>query len=120
MKINQGDIYWVPLFDRDHSPSDIIHPHVVIQENVINHSRINSVVVCALTTNLKKANLPGNVLLEVGEANLPSQSVVVVSQVSSVDKMQLGDYIGSLNNERMRQVFSGMQFIQQMMEHRGQ
>jgi len=75
------------------------------------------VVVCALTTNLKRANLPGNVLLEAGEANLPKQSIVVVSQVSTVDKSQLGEYIGSLTQQRINQILAGMQFLQRLTEH---
>jgi len=114
MIINQGDIYWVPL---GRSEPDHIHPHVVVQDNVINRSRVNTVVVCALTTNIKRAKAPGNVLLDVGEANLPKQSVVVVSQVSSVDKSQLGEYIGSLSKERIDQILAGMQFVQSMTEH---
>jgi mRNA interferase MazF len=93
------------------------HPHVVIQDNVINRSRVNTVVVCALTTNLKRAKAPGNVLLEAGEANLPKQSIVVVSQVSTVDKAQLGEYIGSLTRQRIDQVLAGMRFLQRMTEH---
>jgi mRNA interferase MazF len=54
------------------------------------------------------------VLLEVGEGNLPKQSVVVVSQVSTVDKAQLGEFIGSVSGERIRQILAGMQFLQQM------
>jgi mRNA interferase MazF len=91
---------------------------VIIQEDVINHSRIQTVVVCALTTNLKRANAPGNVCLEAGEANLPKQSTVVVSQVSSVDKSQLGEYIGSLTQERVNQILAGMRFLQLMSAHR--
>jgi mRNA interferase MazF len=68
--------------------------------------------VCALTTNLQRAKSPGNVLLEAGEANLPRQSVVVVSQVSTVNKTQLGQYIGSLSGERIHQILNGMQFLQ--------
>ena len=94
-----------------------IHPHVVVQDNVLNRSRIRTVVVCALTSNLKRANAPGNVLLEAGEANLPRQSVVVVSQVSTVDKTQLGEYIGSLTDQRVKQIFAGMQFLQLLTEH---
>jgi mRNA interferase MazF len=48
---------------------------VVIQNNVFNRSRINTVVVCALTSNLQRAAAPGNVLLEAGEADLPKQLV---------------------------------------------
>jgi mRNA interferase MazF len=47
-----------------------------------------------------------------GEGNLPRQSVLVVSQVSSVEKAQLGEYIGTLSNERIEQVLAGMRFQQ--------
>ena len=116
MIVNQGDIYWVPLEEPNGSELGYIHPHVVIQEDVINRSRIHTVVVCALTTNIKRANMPGNVLLEAGEANLPRQSIVVVSQVSTVDKAQLGEYIGSLTKERIDQILAGMRFLQRMSE----
>jgi len=59
-----------------------------------------------------------SVLLEAGEANLPKQSVVVVSQVSTVDKTKLGEYIGSLNEQRIKQILAGMQFLQLMTERR--
>jgi mRNA interferase MazF len=117
LEINQGDIYWTPLGEPNGSEQGFTHPQVVIQNDVINRSRINTVVVCALTSNLKRANAPGNILLEVGEANLPKQSVVVVSQVSTVVKSQLGEYIGSLTKERINQIFSGMQFLQLLAEH---
>jgi mRNA interferase MazF len=110
--INQGDVFWVPLQEPGY-----IHPHVVVQDDVLNHSRITTVVVCALTTNLKRAKAPGNVLLEAGEANLPRQSIVVVSQVSTVEKTQLGEYIGSLSRQRVDQILAGMQFLQKIMEH---
>src|SRR5829696_24097 len=118
MVVNQGDVYWVRSEEPGGSESDYAHPHVVIQDDVINHSRINTVVVCALTTNSKRAKAPGNVLLEAGEANLSRQSIVVVSQVSTVDKSQLSEYIGSLNELRINQILSGMQFLQRMSEHR--
>lgn len=52
------------------------HPRMVVQDDAFNHSRITTVVVCALTSNLRRANWPGNVLLEASEGNLPKQSVV--------------------------------------------
>jgi mRNA interferase MazF len=116
--INQGNVYWVPLEELDGSEPGYIHPHVVIQDNVFNYSRINTVVVCALTTNIKRAKAPGNVLLEIGEANLPKQSVVVVSQVSTVNKAQLGEYIGSLSQQRINQILAGMKFLQLMTKDR--
>lgn len=113
MLVNQGDIYWIQLEDTGESELGYYsHPYVVIQDDVINRSRINTVVVCALTSNIKRANDPGNVLLDVGEANLPKQSVVEVSKVSTVDKTQLGEYIGSLSEERIDQILAGMRFLQ--------
>lgn len=107
--VNQGDIYWG---QPEPTRETTAHPYVVVQENVLNHSRIETVVVCALTTNLKRANLPGNVLLEPGEASLPRQSVVEVSKISTVAKNQLGDYIGTLDERRIQQIFAGLRFLQ--------
>lgn len=117
MEIKQGDVYWIPIKDTDRAEASYTHPHVIVQENVLNQSRIKTVVVCGLTTNLKRAKAPGNVLLEAGEANLPRQSVVVAAQVSVVDKTQLGEYIGSLTAERIKQILDGMRFLQVLTEH---
>ena len=114
MVINQGDIYWIQ--DEESSGTELgyyPHPYVVIQDDVINHSRVNTVVVCALTSNLRQAKAPGNVLLEAGEASLPRQSVVVVSKVSSVAKSRLGEYLGTLTEQRVNQILAGMRFLQE-------
>ena len=84
---------------------------MVIQNNVFNRSRLNTVVVCVLTSNLQRATAPGNVLLEPGEADLPKQSVVVVSQLFTVDKSQLSEYIGTLSKKRVRQILDGLKLL---------
>ena len=84
---------------------------MVIQNNVFNRSRINTVVVCVLTYNLKRAQAPGNVLLEKGEANLPKQSVVHVSQMFTVDKEDLVERIGTLSRTRVRQILDGVSLL---------
>jgi mRNA interferase MazF len=110
--INRGDVFWIgPDGSRGPVPS-YSHPHVVVQDDVFNHSRITTVIVCALTSNLHRANEPGNVLLDVGEGNLPEQSVVVVSQIASVDKARLGERIGSLSDARVEQILAGLRFQQ--------
>jgi len=113
-EIHQGDIYWVALDEPQGSEPGIPHPHVVVQEDVINRSPNHTVVVCALTTNRKRASLPGNVLLEPGEANLPRQSVVEVSKQSTVDKAQLGEFIGSLTRPRIDRILAGIRFVQRL------
>jgi len=115
MKVRQGDVFWISPDESNGIASYHTHPHVVIQENTS-----NALQVCALTSNLKRAKEPGNVLLEEGEANLQRQSVVVVSQVSTVDKTQLGEYVGTLSEQRIHQVLAGMRFLQSMIQHHGQ
>jgi mRNA interferase MazF len=109
--INQGDVFWVDLGEPSGSGPGYRHPHVVIQNNVFNRSRINTVVVCALTSNLKRAQAPGNVLLEKGEANLPKQSVVNVSQIFTVDKGNLVERMGALSGKRVRQILDGVSLL---------
>lgn len=104
MVINQGDICWIDLGEPSGSGPGYRHPHVVIQNNIFNSSRINTVVVCALTSNLKRAESPGNVLLEKGEANLPKKVVVNISQIFTVDKSDISGRIGSLSSNRLAQV----------------
>lgn len=108
MVINQGDIFWIELDEPGGSEPGYSHPHVVIQNNMFNESSLNTVVVCVLTSNLRRAAVPGNVLLEPGEGDLPKQSVVVVSQIFTVDKRQLGEYIGTLSRRRVRQILEGL------------
>jgi mRNA interferase MazF len=110
--INRGDLFWIEPDESRGSIPGYSHPHVVIQDDVFNRSRISTVVVCALTSNLNRANEPGNVLLEVGEGDLPRQSVVVVSQVSAVYKNRLGERIGALSDGRVEQILAGMKFQQ--------
>ena len=111
MVIRQGNVYWIDLQEPSGSEPGYRHPHVVVQNNLFNQSRIRTVVVCPLTSNLRRAQAPGNVLLEEGEANLPKQSVVNVSQVFTVDKGQLSEHIGTLTPKRVRSILDGIQLV---------
>lgn len=111
MVINQGDIFWIELEEPSGSEPGYSHPHVVIQNNMFNQSGLNTVLVGVLTSNLKRAAVPGNVLLEPGEGDLPKQSVVVVSQLFTVDKRQLGEYIGTLSKRRVRQILDALKLL---------
>jgi mRNA interferase MazF len=111
MTIKQGDIYWVRLSAPKGSEPGFRHPHVVVQNDVFNASRISTVVVCALTSNLKRARAPGNVLLMKGEANLTKKSVVNISQLLTVDKLDLSDKVGTLSAERTEEVIDGIKLL---------
>ncbi len=111
MVINQGDVFWVDLTEPSGSEPGYRHPHVVIQNNLFNRSRINTVVVCAVTSNIKRAKAPGNVLLKKGESNLPKQSVINISQIFTINKDDLVEKIGSLSRTRMNEVLEGIELL---------
>ncbi len=109
--MRQGDIFWLDLGDPAGSGPGYRHPYVVVQNNVFNASPIATAVVCALTSNLKRAAAPGNVLLRQGEASLPQQSVVNVSQLFIVDKSRLGRRIGAVSADRLRAILDGIALV---------
>jgi len=111
MTIRQGDIYWVELGSPKGSEPGYRHPHVVVQNDVFNASRINTVVVCVLTTNLKRAQAPGNVSLHKGEANLEKKSVVNISQIVTINKSDLKGKIGSLPHEKTKKIIDGIKLL---------
>lgn len=109
--IRQGDVYWVDLGAPSGSGPGLLHPHVVVQNDVFNRSRLATVVVCALTSNLDRGTAPGNVLLDEGEASLPKRSVVNVSQIFTVDKADLAEKIGTVSPSRMREILAGLDLL---------
>ena len=106
--ISQGDIYWIELDEPEGSEPGFRHPHVIVQNNLFNRSVIKTVLVCPLTSNLKRAGAPGNVLLDKNESGLPKQSVVNISQIFTVDKSHLDEYVGSLSPKRIAEILQGI------------
>ena len=88
-----------------------LRPFVVVQNDASNQSRMGTVMVCALTSNLNRAAAPGNVKLEAGEAGLPRPSVVLVSQIFSVDKEDLGGKMGALSSRRILEIVDGLKML---------
>ncbi len=103
----QGDVYWVEFGRSDDSGPSGMRPAVVIQNDILNRSRIQTTVVSLLTSNLKLARVPGNVRLGKGTANLPKASVVVVSQMATVSKTRLLEKIGTLGQGKIVDVVDG-------------
>jgi len=111
MGIEQGEIYWIDLGEPSGSEPGYRHPHIVIQNNLFNASKINTVVVCALTSNIKRAQAPGNVLLNQGEANLPMKSVVNISQIYTVNKNDLAEKIGKVSEKKFNEIYEGIKLL---------
>jgi mRNA interferase MazF len=111
MVIRQGDIFWLDLPEPQGSEPGYRHPHVVVQCNVFNQSKINTVALCALTSNTTRATSPGNVALKKGEANLPKPGVVNITQLITVNKSDLREKIGSLSENRIDEVIVGLKLL---------
>ena len=111
MVIRQGDVYWINFDEPSGSEPGYRHPHIIIQNNVFNRSRINTVVVCALTSNLKRSRSPGNVTLNKGEANLSKKSVVNITQIFTVNKSDLSEKIGTLSKQQINQILEGIRLL---------
>nr|CBX27251.1 Uncharacterized protein Rv1991c/MT2046 [uncultured Desulfobacterium sp.] len=111
MVIKQGEIFWIDLAEPKGSEPGYRHPYIVIQNNLFNASRINTVVVCSLTGNLNRAKAPGNVLLNKGEANLPQKNVVNISQIFTVNKSDLVEKLGQVSEKRMTEILDGIKLL---------
>jgi mRNA interferase MazF len=111
MVVRRGDIYWVDFSPGKGSEPLGRRPGLVIQCDALNDSKLNTVVLLAITSNLKFAELPGNVSLRKGEANMPKGCVINVTQLKSVDKSSLVAKIGSLPGKKMEEVVAGLKLV---------
>src|SRR5262245_3779969 len=111
MVARQGDVVWLSLPPSRGSAPGGRRPVLVLQHNRFNRTRIATVVVVAITSKLKYAELPGNVRLRKGEAGLPRASVVNVTQMATVDRALLGPRLGSLTAARLVQVWAGVRLV---------
>jgi mRNA interferase MazF len=84
---------------------------VVLQHDRFNDTALATAVVIAITSQLKYAELPGNVRLRKGEAGLPRASVVNVTQIATVDRNLLGPRLGALTGARLAQVWAGVRLV---------
>jgi mRNA interferase MazF len=94
--IERGEVWWADLAEPRGSEPGFRRPVVVVQADAFNRSRIETVVCVALTTNLRLADAPGNVVVSRGESGLPRDSVVNVSQILTVDRSHLVERAGKL------------------------
>ena len=110
-EIRQGQVYWLDFGPATGSAPVARHPCVVVQNDIFNRSAIQTSVVCLITSNLTRANAPGNVLLKKGEAGLPKPSVVNVSQILTVDKAELVECAGKVSASSAAAVSEGLHML---------
>jgi mRNA interferase MazF len=109
--MKRGEIWWADLPDPVASEPGYRRPLVIIQVDEFNQSRINTVIVIVLTTNLRLAEAPGNVLLKSTQTGLPKDSVANVSQVITVDKSFLNEKVGKLRKTELQKLESGLRLV---------
>jgi mRNA interferase MazF len=111
MVIRKGSIYWVDFSPGKGSDPTGRRPGLVIQNDILNDSNLNTVIMLAITSTMKFGELPGNVVLRKGEANIPKKCVINVTQVKSVDKQSIKEKIGTLSKKRMDEVQEGLKLV---------
>lgn len=109
--IRRGQIWWADLPAPRRSEPGYRRPVLVIQADCFNLSRIQTVIVAAITTNLNLAHAPGNVLLPKRSSNLPRDSVVNVSQIITLDRSFLTERAGTLPPRFQRSVDEGLRVV---------
>ena len=111
MVVAQGDICWADLPRPAGSEPGLRRPVVVIQGDAMNRSRIATIVCVPLTSNLKWAEAPGNLLLRARSTGLPKDSVANVSQIIATDRQLLRDRLGRLSKRQLDQLFAGLDVV---------
>lgn len=111
MVIQRGEIWWADLEAPRGSGPGFRRPVVVVQSDAFNRSRIGTIVVVAITSNLRLLDAPGNVLLAARTAGLPRDSVANVSQVVTVDREVLTERVSQLDAATMVAIGRGMRVV---------
>lgn len=109
--IEQAEIWWADLDEPVGSGPGFRRPVLVVQGNALNRSRIATAVCVPLTSNLKWADAPGNVLLPKAETGLPQDSVANVSLIVALDKQLLTDRVRKIPRRRLELVLSGIDTV---------
>ena len=109
--MRRGEIWWAALGDATGSGPGFRRPILVIQDDSFNASRIGTVVAAAITSNVKLAQAPGNVLLKARETGLAKNSVVNVSQIITLDKALLAERVGAVSLARLEEIDSGLRLV---------
>ena len=109
--MERGDIWWAQLPDPAASEPGFRRPVVIVQSNAFNRSRIRTAIAVVLTSNLRLAEAPGNVLLPASESGLPKDSVINVSQVITVDREFLTEKCGRVPLRLLRSIDEGLRLV---------
>jgi mRNA interferase MazF len=103
--MNRGEIWWA---EPQGSEPGSRRPVLIVQDDLLTRSRLQSVMVAPLTSNVSRARAMGNVLLQVGHSGLARDSVVLVCQVMTIDKDFLTELVGSVPRRVLASIDDGL------------
>lgn len=109
--MKRGEIWWADLPSPSGSGPGYRRPVLVIQSNAFNESKISTVLVAVITSNLALSDAPGNVRLSKSSGGLSKVSVVNVSQLLTMDRGLLGKRVGPLPTRMMQRVDAGLKLV---------
>ncbi len=112
--IERGTIWWADLDEPRGSAPGFYRPILIVQADAFNRSRIQTLIVVILSSNLRLLDAPGNVLVPARLSGLPRDSVANVSQVLTVDRSDLQELVGRLDGSTLRQVEAGLRLVFQL------
>ena len=107
----RGEIWWAEFGIPYGSEIGYNRPVLIVQNDGFNESRIKTIVVLPLTTNLRLVDAPGNVLLRKKESKLSNDSVIVVAQLYAIDRSRFRDRVSKVAKETMEQVEIGIKLV---------
>ena len=111
MVISQGEVWWADLGDPVGSAPGFRRPVVVVQSDSFNRSKIATVICVPLTSSLRWADAPGNVMLTAAVSGLPKDSVANVSQPVTFDRSLLTDVVGKLPDSKLELILYGLDVV---------
>lgn len=109
--MKRGELWWASLPERTGSGPGFKRPVVVVQSNPFNESRISTVVVTIVTSNLALAQAPGNCRLGKSESGLPKPSVINVSQILTLDRQLLVERVKALPAQVVIRLNEGLRLV---------
>jgi mRNA interferase MazF len=109
--MQRGEIWWATLPVPKGSEPGFRRPLVVVQSDEFNRSRIQTVLAAVITSNLRLADAPGNILLSPRESGLPKSSVVNVSQLITIDRSFLVKKVRRLSPDKIQEIETGLRLV---------
>ena len=109
--MRRGEIWWASLPAPTKSRPGFRRPVLVVQSDAFNKSRIRTVIVAVITSNMRLRSAPGNIMLTPQQSGLPKQSVVNLSQIVTLDKSFLSEHVGQLQKSLMGRVDDGLRLV---------